>query len=684
MKIKTKLRSIVGLFSLTVVIMLLTFIFMINQSTLMEREERILLDIQYALAEELYQVNQLFISPLNLVQSELALSQKTAATKFARLEEITILTGRSEEIKKSIDSISRLEGLQNTAYKTIQEQLEITAVLFNESGYSADDYALFDIVRDTQGKIDKTASSYPMLMYRISNLSSGWESLANAIQVNLNVLADQSTVINDEVHKMESRLMYMILGLSFSVVIGLIIFSLASIKNLSRSVFALQKGISQITGGDLRHRFTINSNDELNEIGNQLNEFMNTLSSMIGKIQKSSERSSVTREVMEESVQETVTSVSNMKGSVDVITQGIDNMEDSIGSSSVSLERIAAIINGVRSMIDSQTSMVTQTSASVKTMNNSLEQISDLTGTNTKTAEELEIAIDEGQRQLLDNLSFINAITANISNIQEMVELIDNIADQTNMLAMNAAIEAAHAGEAGRGFSVVAEEIRKLAEASGENSRTIGENVKEMIKNIQSAHKSGNQMKGSFQQVINQVGSVSKSFIQISNNISELTQGSGEIRNAMDDLEHNSIQAREGSAEMGQCLDDLSSAFHVAEETTKGVETSSKGIVRGIGNIRDVVDELKRRTEVIKESNKILADELAFFTTDENPETQTESTLQTTETDSDYSLIPVPEEDTFPSEEPAPAESLSTEETNQAETTIYSDNTSVIAVKEEN
>ncbi|MDC7224840.1 MAG: methyl-accepting chemotaxis protein [Spirochaetales bacterium] len=670
MKIKTKLRSIVLLFSATILIVVLAFAFMLRLSTHMKDEEDILLHIEYTLAMELYSLNQLFIAPLNLAQAELAESQEKAVTSFERLEEIEMLTSRSEEIRKAVDSISQLELIQNSAYRTISDQLNKTNALFIDNDYSPDNYSLFDIVRDTQSKIDKDSSNYSLLLYRIANLTDGWASLSNSIQVSLDVLAEQYELIDRELRKLENRFLSLMITLSVTVIFGIILFSLISIRMLGVSVETLRKGINEVTKGDLTHRFIINTNDELNDVGEGLNDFMEALSGMMRKIQKSSDRTTITREVMEESVKETVLSVSDMKESIEAINRVIENMDSSIGASGTSLNRIAEIINGVRNMIESQTAMVTQTTDSVKTMNSSLDQISSLTGENSLIAEDLQKSTMEGQKQLFDNLTYINSITANISNIQEMVELIDSIADQTNMLAMNAAIEAAHAGEAGRGFSVVAEEIRKLAEAASENSRTIGVNVKEMIKNIQSAHTSGNLMKTSFQDVISRVGSVSESFIRISDNIKEVSLGSGEIQNVMDDLETNSHQVRKGSVEMGQCLDDLASAFQVAEETSKKVENSSRGIGSGIGNIREVVDELNRRTEDIKNSNKVLNAELSYFHTEE----PTENKVDTEENLSDLTAQVTEEEDFL-------KPMTSTEE---AEETGYSDSTSVIAVENEN
>jgi methyl-accepting chemotaxis protein len=144
-----------------------------------------------------------------------------------------------------------------------------------------------------------------------------------------------------------------------------------------------------------------------------------------------------------------------------------------------------------------------------------------------------------------------------------MVNVINGIAGSTNLLSMNAAIEAAHAGDAGRGFAVVADEIRKLADTSGKNAKEIGRQLKEVIAVITSAAEQSGRTRDSFVEIQTEIAGAMDAFQEITNATGELAEGGKQILEALQTLSDMSSRVKSGGGDMGEAQEKL-------EELQKG------------------------------------------------------------------------------------------------------------------
>lgn len=249
-------------------------------------------------------------------------------------------------------------------------------------------------------------------------------------------------------------------------------------------------------------------------------------------------------------------------------------------SSSENVDAISTQILNLNEAIYSQSSAQEQTAAATNEMVASINNVADIVARKSDSAVELKKTTERGGEQLEDTVMRIQDISRNIDDIQQMVGLINDIASQTNLLSMNAAIEAAHAGDSGRGFSVVAEEIRKLAESSSENAGKINNVLKNIVQSIDDGQASGNQSKEAFQRVINEVNETANALSEISNSTHELNAGSKEILSAVDSLNVLSKQVRQGSDSINESQEHLHTFL----------ETTSKGIHSMVDDVRNIAE----------------------------------------------------------------------------------------------
>lgn len=212
----------------------------------------------------------------------------------------------------------------------------------------------------------------------------------------------------------------------------------------------------------------------------------------------------------------------------------------------------------------------------------------------------------------------VEEIAGNIDTISEMVDIINNIASQTNLLSMNAAIEAAHAGDAGKGFAVVADEIRKLAETSGENAKEISRVLTGILENINHASDSSKQTSAAFESINGEVSKVSSAFDEILSSAAELSSGGEQIRRSMHLLEDITVTVRENAGNISGNSASISSAMEPLADLSMQVSASLEEATVGTGQITAAMENLTVLTEKLDRLVDNLMEKTGRFVTGED------------------------------------------------------------------
>jgi CheY-like chemotaxis protein len=215
---------------------------------------------------------------------------------------------------------------------------------------------------------------------------------------------------------------------------------------------------------------------------------------------------------------------------------------------------------------------------------------------NSKNVEALTEASENGKTGLQTVAEKIKDIAKDSEGLLEINAVMKNIASQTNLLSMNAAIEAAHAGESGKGFAVVAGEIRKLAETSGQQSKTTAEMLKKIKASIDSITKSSNDVLDRFEAIDTGVKTVSQHEQNIRSAMEEQAVGGKQILDSMQNLKDISFQTKEDAGEMleagNQLIKQTDEFIKICDEVVKGMNEMVNGAMKEIKTAVVHVDEM--------------------------------------------------------------------------------------------